>query len=96
VFFSGAGRPVVPLSSGLLNLQLHFVVSDITGTTGMRIIRAIVAGERDPDVLAAFLDVSCHSSNTVIKAALIGTDRDEHIFALTHSLGLYDVYLAKI
>ena len=44
-----------------MNLQLHHVVSDITGATGMRIIRAIVAGERDPDVLASFRDSRCHS-----------------------------------
>lgn len=79
-----------------MNLQLHHVVSDITGATGMRIIRAIVAGERDPEVLAAFRDIRCHSSIEVIKAALVGNDRDEHIFALTQSLDLYDVYQSKI
>lgn len=79
-----------------MNLQLHHMVSDITGATGMRIIRAIVAGERDPEVLAAFRDIRCHSSIEVIKAALVGNDRDEHIFALTQSLELYDVYQAKI
>ena len=42
-----------------MNLQLHHVVSDITGVTGMKIIRAIVAGERDLDVLAAYRDVRC-------------------------------------
>jgi transposase len=79
-----------------MNLQLHHVVSDITGATGMRIIRAIVAGERDPEVLAAFRDIRCHSSIEVIKAALVGNDRDEHIFALTQSVELYDVYQTKI
>ena len=79
-----------------MNLQLHHVVSDITGATGMRIIRAIVAGERDPEVLAAFRDIRCHSSIEVIKAALVGNDRAEHIFALTQSLDLYDFYQAKI
>jgi transposase len=79
-----------------MNLQLHHVVSDITGATGMRIIRAIVAGERDPDVLAAFRDIRCHSSIEVIKAALVGNDRAEHIFALTQSLDLYDFYQTKI
>jgi transposase len=39
-----------------MNLQLHHIVSDITGVTGMRIIRAIVNGERDPDVLASYRD----------------------------------------
>lgn len=79
-----------------MNLQLHHVVSDIIGATGMRIIRAIVAGERDPEVLAAFRDIRCHSSIEVIKAALVGNDRDEHIFALSQSLDLYDFYQVKI
>ncbi len=79
-----------------MNLQLHHVVSDITGVTGMRIIRAVVAGERDPEVLAAFRDIRCHSSIEVIKAALVGNDRDEHIFALSQSLDLYDFYQVKI
>ena len=79
-----------------MNLQLHHVVSDITGATGMRIIRAIVAGERDPDVLAKLRDVRCHSSTETIRAALVGNDRDEHIFALTQSLELYDFYQAKM
>jgi transposase len=79
-----------------MNLQLHHVVSDITGATGMRIIRAIVAGERNPDVLATYRDVRCHSSAETIRAALVGNDRDEHIFALTQSLELYDVYQAKM
>src|ERR1700724_709850 len=78
------------------NLQLHHVVSDITGATGMRIIRAIVAGERNPDVLATYRDVRCHSSIETIRAALVGNDRDEHVFALSQSLELYDVYQAKM
>jgi transposase len=79
-----------------MNLQLHHVVSDITGATGMRIIRAIAAGERDPDVLASFRDIRCHSSVETIRASLVGNDRDEHVFALTQSLELYDFYQAKI
>lgn len=79
-----------------MNLQLHHVVSDITGATGMRIIRAIIAGERNPDVLATYRDVRCHSSIETIRAALVGNDRDEHVFALTQSLELYDTYQAKM
>lgn len=79
-----------------MNLQLRHVISDITGVTGMRIIRAIVAGEHDPEVLATFRDIRCHSSTAGIKAALVGNDRDEHIFALTQSLDLYDFYYTKI
>lgn len=79
-----------------MNLQLHHVVSDITGVTGMKIIRAIVSGERDPDVLASLRDVRCHSSVETIRASLIGNDRDEHVFALSQSLELYDFYQAKM
>ena len=79
-----------------MNLQLHHVVSDITGATGMRIIRAIVAGERNPDVLTTYRDVRCHSSTETIRAALVGNNREEHIFALTQSLELYDTYQAKM
>lgn len=79
-----------------MNLQLHHVVSDITGATGMKIIRSIVAGERDPDMLAEHRDVRCKSSPETIRAALVGNDRAEHIFALAQSLDLYDVYKAKV
>jgi transposase len=79
-----------------MNLQLHHVVSDITGATGMKIIRAIVDGERDPDVLATCRDVRCKSSPETIRAALVGNDRAEHIFALAQSLQLYDAYQARI
>lgn len=53
----------------LMNLQLHHVISDISGVTGLRIIRAIVAGERNPDVLAAMRDVRCHESVQTIRAS---------------------------
>jgi transposase len=79
-----------------MNLQLHHVVSDITGITGMRIIRAIVAGERNLDVLASFRDPRCHASNETIRSALTGNDREEHIFALKQSLELYDFYQARM
>ena len=79
-----------------MNLQLHHEVSEITGATGMQIIRAIVAGERDPEFLAAFRDIRCHFSIEVIKASLVGNDRDEHIFVLTQSLDLYDFYQSRI
>lgn len=79
-----------------MNLQLHHVVSDMTGATGMRIIRAIVAGERDPDVLASLRDVRCHSSTETIRASLVGNHRDEHVFALSQSLELYDFYQQKM
>jgi transposase len=79
-----------------MNLQLHHVVSDITGRTGMRIIRAIVAGERDPDMLAAWRDQRCKATTETIRAALVGNDREEHVFALAQALDLYDAYQAKV
>ena len=60
------------------------------GATGMRIIRAIIAGDRNPAVLATYRDVRCHSSIEAIRAALLGNDRDEHVFALTRAVELYD------
>jgi transposase len=79
-----------------MNLQLHHVVSDITGATGMRIIRAIIAGERDPAVLASMRDTRCHSSAEVIEKALTGHYRGEHLFVLEQALALYDVYQQKV
>ena len=65
-----------------MNLQLHRVISDITGRTGLAIIRAIVAGERNPQVLAAFKDPRLKSSDAEIAKALTGDYRVEHIFVL--------------
>jgi transposase len=79
-----------------MNLQLHHVMSDITGVTGMTIIRAIVAGERDPNVLASHRDRRCHASVETVCQALGGNYREEHVFALTQALELYDVYQAKV
>jgi transposase len=75
-----------------MNLQLHHVIASIIGTTGMRIIRAIVAGERDPDKLAAMRDVRCKESQETIRGALIGNYQPEHLFALKQALALYDFY----
>ncbi len=71
-----------------MNIQLHHVVQDITGVTGMKIIRAIVMGERNPDVLAEFRDVRCKASTETIRGALVGNYQPEHVFALTQSLAL--------
>src|SRR3989441_2086892 len=79
-----------------MNVQLHHVVTDITGVTGMRIIRAIVSGNQRPEQLAEFRDVRCAASEATIRAALTGNYRAEHIFALRHALELYDVHQAKI
>lgn len=80
----------------LMNLQLHHVLSDISGVTGLRIIRAIVSGEQDPDVLAAMRDVRCRESLETIRAALVGNYQPEHIFALSQALQLFDAYQERI
>ncbi len=79
-----------------MNLQLHHVISDITGVTGMAIIRAIVAGERNPTVLASHRERGCHASIETMCQALVGNYREEHVFALTQALELYDVYQTKV
>ncbi|MGY4364059.1 transposase [Bradyrhizobium sp. LB1.3] len=78
-----------------MNLQLHHVVADITGATGLGIIRAILAGERDPEALACLRYYSCHSSAETIAKALTGSYRAEHLFALDQALALYDAYREK-
>jgi transposase len=79
-----------------MNLQLHHVVADITGTTGLRIIRAILAGERDPKALAHLRDYRCHASAETIEKALTGSYRAEHLFALEQALALFDAYHEKV
>src|SRR3712207_3642060 len=73
-----------------MNLLLHHVVSDITGVTGLAIIRAILAGERDPQVLATLRNYRCKSSPEVIAKSLEGTYREDHLFALEQAVALYD------
>jgi transposase len=75
-----------------MNIQLHHVVATITGVTGMKIIRAIVAGERNPDKLAAMRDVRCKESLDTLRHALVGNYQPEHVFALKQALALYDFY----
>jgi len=76
----------------LMNVQLTNVLSDITGVTGMQIIRAIVSGERDPVVLAKFRNSRCASSEEEIAKSLEGHYKREHLFELKQALNLYDFY----
>lgn len=69
-----------------MNVQLHHAVTDITGKTGLAIIDAILAGERDPHQLAKLRDRRCKSDAATIAKALTGTWRDEHIFAIRQHL----------
>lgn len=79
-----------------MNLHLTNVISDITGVTGMKIVRAIVAGERDPGVLAQYRDPNCKNSEDVIAKSLEGSYQAEYLFTLQQALELYDVYTAKM
>lgn len=76
----------------LMNVQLTTVLSDISGVTGMQIIRAIVGGERDPHVLARYRNAMCAKSEEEIAQALDGHYRSEHLFALQQALELHDFY----
>jgi transposase len=73
-----------------MNVQVHRAVAALTGTTGMAIVRAIVAGERDPARLAMHRDRRCHKSEEEIARYLTGTWREEHLFNLAAALRLYD------
>lgn len=80
----------------LMNVQLKNVIRDLTGVTGMKIIRLIVEGERDPAVLAQYRDPRCKSSVEDIRESLIGNYQDDHMHCLKQSLELYDYYSLKI
>jgi transposase len=79
-----------------MNLLLDNVVSDIDGVTGMKIIRAILEGEREATVLAKLRDGRCKKDEKTIASSLEGHYREEHVFSLRQSVELYDTYQAKI
>lgn len=73
-----------------MNVCVHHAVSDISGVTGMAIIRAIIDGERDPGVLAELRDKRCRKSVEQIAEELTGNWRPEHLFSLKQALQMYD------
>jgi transposase len=79
-----------------MNVQLSQALSDVMGETGQAIIRAIVQGERSPQLLAGFRDPGCKKTEEEIGQALTGTWREEHLFVLKQSLELYDFYTKQI
>jgi transposase len=79
-----------------MNLQIHHVISDITGTTGLAIIDAILHGERDVQALAALRDPRIRVSPETIAKSLVGDYRQEHLFTLRQSVGLYREYQRRI
>ena len=74
-----------------MNLQLHTVLTDITGVTGLGIVRDIVAGETDPQVLARHRNPRCKATQAEIAASLTGHYRAEHVFVLRQTLEIYDL-----
>ncbi len=79
-----------------MNVQVHRAVTDLTGVTGMAIVRAIVGGERDPTRLAEHRDPRCHKSADEIARYLTGTWRDEHLFNLASALRLFDALETEV
>jgi hypothetical protein len=75
-----------------MNLQLHHVISDLSGKTGMAILDAILAGERDPRRLAQLRDGRIQASEATIAKSLVGDYRREHLFTLRQSVVAYRHY----
>jgi transposase len=89
-----AGQHVQHMQKALeeMNVKLTEVVSDITGLTGMAIIKDIVKGVRDPHKLAKHRNERCKATEAEIASALYGTWRKEHLFALKQSVEMYEFY----
>ena len=79
-----------------MNLQLHHVISDITGTTGLAILDAILEGNRDVNALAMLRDPRVRASHETIAKSLVGDYRQEHLFTLRQSVALYREYQKRI
>lgn len=75
-----------------MNLQIHHVISDLAGTTGLAIMDAILAGERDPHKLAQLRNRHIQASEETIMKSLVGDYREEHLFTLRQSLKSYRHY----
>ena len=79
-----------------MNIRLSIVLSDITGVTGQAIVRAIVAGERDPARLAELRNVNCKATVAEIIKALTGTWQEAQLFIVRQALELFDFYTAQL
>lgn len=79
-----------------MNIQLHKVISDTTGSTGMQIIKAIIEGERNPEKLAELRNSNIKNDKSTIAKALTGDYREEHLFTLKQEFELYNIYQEKI
>lgn len=79
-----------------MNVRVHHAVSDVNGTTGLAIIRAIVAGERDAQKLAELRDPRCRNSKEQIAEYLTGHWRQAHLFNLANCLKMYDFLTVEL
>jgi hypothetical protein len=93
-----AGQHIQHMQKALeqMNVKLTEVVSDITGVTGMAILKALLRGDRDPAELAKLRDPRCKESEATIARALYGNWRPEHLFALQQAVALYEFYHQQI
>jgi transposase len=94
----GIGTCILRMQKALtqMNLQLANVISDLSGVTGQKIVRAIVAGERDPRTLAELSDPRIHASKEEIAKSLEGNWRQDLLFVLHQEVEMYDVYQRRI
>jgi transposase len=79
-----------------MNVKLREVINDITGVTGMAIIKAILKGQRDPQQLAKLRKDQCKRTQAEIARALYGNWREEHLFALQQAVELYEFYQQRL
>jgi hypothetical protein len=79
-----------------MNLQIHHVIDDITGLTGLSIVDAILAGQRDPVELAKLRNWRIKADEETIRRSLVGNWREEHLFTLRQSRELYRSYQEQI
>jgi transposase len=79
-----------------MNIQLANVISDLSGWTGQRIVRAMLAGERDPQTLAALSHPGIHATRDTIAKSLEGTWQPDLLFVLQQEVALYDAYQQRI
>jgi hypothetical protein len=79
-----------------MNIQLANVISDLSGWTGQRIVRAILAGERDPATLAALCHPGIHATQDTIAKSLEGTWQPDLLYVLQQEVAMYDAYQQRI
>lgn len=79
-----------------MNIQLKTVLSDLTGASGLKVIRSIVSGDRDPNKLEKLVGKNVRASRENIKKAFKGNWRSEHLFELSQNLSFYDFVWSKI